>query len=122
MMNTLGLILLGMFAGTLSGLIGIGGGIVMVPTLVFLFGMSQHQAQGTSLAVMIPPVGILAAWEYYRDGYVNITTAGLLCVGFVAGGYFGGAIATSLSSVMLQKVFGIALILIGIKIVLAQHS
>lgn len=120
-MHIMGLILLGMFAGALSGLIGIGGGIVMVPTLVLLYGMTQHQAQGTSLAVMVPPIGILAAWEYYRDGYVNVTTAGLLCIGFFIGGFFGGAIATSLSSVMLQKVFGVALILIGIKMVLTFH-
>lgn len=122
MWNMVGLILLGMFAGALSGLIGIGGGIVMVPTLVLLYGMTQHQAQGASLAVMIPPIGILAAWEYYREGYVNVATAGLLCIGFVVGGYFGGALATGLSSVVLQKIFGVALILIGIRMVMTPHG
>ena len=121
-MNSLGFVVLGLVAGVLSGLIGIGGGIVIVPTLVMLYGMSQHQAQGTTLAMMVPPVGILAAWEYYRDGYVNISTAGLLCLGFVVGSLGGAAIATSISSAMLQKVFGIALILIGLKMVLTHPA
>lgn len=65
-------LLLGLVAGTFSGLIGIGGGVLIVPALVFLFGLSQHQAQGTTLALLVPPIGLLATWEYYRHGYVNL--------------------------------------------------
>jgi uncharacterized membrane protein YfcA len=80
-MNMLIYLILGIFAGTLSGLVGIGGGIVIVPALVFLFGFSQHSAQGTTLALMVPPIGILAAWTYYQQGYVD-RIAGFICAGF----------------------------------------
>jgi len=69
----------------MSGLIGIGGGIVIVPALVFLFGMSQHLAQGTTLALLVPPVGILAALTYYNQGYVDLKAAGLICAGLLRG-------------------------------------
>ena len=78
-------ILLGLVAGVLSGLIGIGGGIIIVPALVLLFGMTQHNAQGTTLALLIPPIGILAAWTYYKAGYVDIRVAALVAFGFFAG-------------------------------------
>jgi uncharacterized membrane protein YfcA len=71
-------VLLGLVAGVLSGLIGIGGGVIIVPALIFLFGLSQHEAQGTTLALLIPPVGILAAWTYYKQGYVNLEIAGFM--------------------------------------------
>jgi len=74
----------------MSGLIGIGGGIVIVPALVFLFGMSQHLAQGTTLALLVPPVGILAALTYYNQGYVDLKAAGLICAGLFTGGWLGG--------------------------------
>src|SRR3990170_2654945 len=99
-------ILLGLIAGALSGLIGIGGGIIIVPALIFMFGFTQHQAQGTTLAMMVPPIGILAAWAYYTQGYVDIKAAALLCAGFVIGGYLGGKAAVSLSTPVLTKAFG----------------
>jgi uncharacterized membrane protein YfcA len=89
---------LGLVAGVMSGLIGIGGGIVIVPVLVFLFGFSQHLAQGTTLAMMVPPIGILAAWMYFKEGYVDLSVAAVLCVGFFFGGWFGAKVATGLSS------------------------
>jgi uncharacterized membrane protein YfcA len=110
-------ILLGVVAGVLSGVIGIGGGVVIVPALVFLFGMSQHQAQGTTLAMLVPPIGILAAWAYYKQGYVDIRIAALVALGFFIGSLGGAKLATSLSNDVLQKVFGIAILLIGLKMV-----
>ena len=99
-------ILLGLVAGIFSGLIGIGGGIIIVPALVFLFGFSQHHAQGTTLALLVPPIGILAAWTYYRSGYVDLRTAAYICIGFMLGGWLGAKLATWLSGAALEKVFG----------------
>ncbi|MDD3365510.1 MAG: sulfite exporter TauE/SafE family protein [Syntrophomonas sp.] len=116
MSNILPYLILGLLAGILSGLIGIGGGIIIVPALVFVFGMTQHQAQGTTLALMVPPVGLLAAWSYYTRGFVDFKIAGLIIVGFFIGGLVGGKIAVGLSSSILQKVFALALFFISIKI------
>lgn len=111
---------LGLAAGILSGLIGIGGGILIVPALVFFFGMSQHQAQGTTLAMMVPPIGILAAWTYYKHGYVDLKVAGLLCAGFFFGGLIGAKAATQLSNPVLEKVFGVVLLLISLKMIFSK--
>jgi uncharacterized protein len=120
MANTLALVLLGLIAGYLSGLIGIGGGVIIVPVLVFLFGLSMHQAQGTTLALLVPPIGLLAAWTYYKQGYVDLRIAALICAGFILGGLFGANTATNLSNVTLQRIFGVALLLIGAKMVLVK--
>ena len=106
-------ILIGVFAGMASGLIGIGGGIVVVPCLIYIFGFSQHMAQGTTLAMMIPPIGLLAAWAYYKQGHVNLPVAGLICLGFVLGGYLGAKFAIGLPEVILRKIFGVCLLLIA---------
>ena len=111
---------LGLVAGVFSGLIGVGGGIIIVPALVLLFGMSQHQAQGTTLALLVPPIGLLAAWTYYKQGYVDVRIATFICIGFFLGGFFGAKVATGLSSPVLEKVFGIALLLISLKMIFAQ--
>ena len=79
----------GLVAGILSGLLGIGGGIFIIPALVFLLGFSQQMAQGTTLAMMVPPIGLLAAWAYYSKGYVDLKVAGLMCIGFFLGGFRG---------------------------------
>lgn len=113
-------ILIGLIAGVLSGLVGIGGGILVVPALVYLFGFTQHQAQGTTLAMMVPPIGILAVWAYYSQGHVDIKTAALLCAGFVVGGYIGGKAAVSLSSPALTKVFGGVLLVVSLKMLLSK--
>lgn len=113
-------ILLGLVAGIVSGLIGVGGGVIIIPVLVFLFGMSQHEAQGTTLALLVPPIGLLAAWQYYKEGYVDLKIAGLICAGFFFGGLFGANLATGLSSRMLEKLFGVALFLISLKMILAK--
>ncbi len=85
--------------------------------LYILFGLSQHQAQGTTLALMVPPVGILAAWTYYKNGYVDLPIAAFICIGFLFGGFIGAKMAITLSNVVLEKIFGIALLLISIKMV-----
>jgi uncharacterized membrane protein YfcA len=113
-------LLLGLIAGTFSGLIGIGGGIIIVPALVFLFGLSQHQAQGTTLALLVPPIGILAAWTYYKQGYVDLKIASLICIGFFFGGLLGAKFAIKLSNTTLERVFGVALLLIALKMIFAK--
>ena len=110
-------IALGLAAGALSGLMGIGGGIVLIPALVYIFGLTQQQAQGTTLALMIPPIGLLAAWTYYRQGYVNLQIAIFVCLGFFIGGLFGAKIAMGLNNVILQKLFGALLLLVGFRMI-----
>lgn len=114
MLRIIGFLVLGLFAGTFSGVIGIGGGVIIVPALVLLFGFAEHQAQGTTLALLIPPVGILAAYTYYRNGFIDWPVAGLICAGFFIGGFLGAKMAIDLSDGMLQKVFGAVIIVIGI--------
>ena len=113
-------VLLGLVAGALSGLIGISSGIIIVPALVFLFGMSQHHAQGTTLALLVPPIGILAAWTYYKAGHVDVRIAALVALGFFAGSLLGARIATNISETTLERVFGVALLLIALKMIFAR--
>ena len=113
MVSILLYIAIGLFAGIISGLIGIGGGVIVVPFLIFLFGYSQHLAQGTTLAMLIPPIGLLAAWAYYKQGFVNLPVALLLCAGFVVGGLLGAKLAITFPENILRKVFGFAMALIA---------
>jgi uncharacterized protein len=113
-------LVLGVVVGVLSGIIGIGGGIVIVPTLVYLFHMSQHKAQGTSLAFLLAPIGFLAVWKYYQAGNVDVKAAIFIGLGFVIGGYFGGAWAQQLSDITLRRTFGGILLLVGLKMVLQK--
>jgi len=115
-----GYLILGLLAGVLSGLVGLGGGFVIVPALVFIFGFSQHQAQGTTLALLVPPIGLLAAWTYYRQGFVDIRVAALIAVGFVVGSLLGARYAMTVSNETLEKVFGVALVVIGVKMILGK--
>jgi len=110
-------LLLGLAAGVLSGLVGIGGGIIIVPALVLFFGLSQHQAQGTTLALMVPPIGILAAWTYYKHGDVDLRIAALVAAGFFLGGLIGARFATGLSNNVLEKIFGVSLLLVAVKMI-----
>jgi uncharacterized protein len=113
--NPYHLIALGMGAGALAGLLGIGGAIVIIPILVLVFGMTQQQAQGTTMAFLTLPVGILGAYVYYERGLVNVSWALLLTAGFVVGSFVGARIATTLSNELLQKIFGVVLIVLGIR-------
>jgi uncharacterized membrane protein YfcA len=120
MMHILLFLLLGLAAGTLSGLIGIGGGTIIVPALVFVFGFSQHLAQGTTLALLVPPIGILATLTYYKQGYVDLPIAAYICIGFFFGGLIGAKMATYFSNVVLERIFGIALLLIALKMIFSK--
>ena len=120
MVNVLLYVLLGLGAGTFSGLIGIGGGTIIVPILVFGFGFSQHLAQGTTLALLVPPIGILAAWTYFNQGYVNFGAAAFICLGFFFGGLLGAKLATGLPNTVLERIFGVALLLIALKMIFAR--
>jgi uncharacterized protein len=115
-----GYLMFGLIAGILSGLLGIGGGIFIIPGLVFLMGFSQKMAQGTTLAMMIPPIGLLAAWAYYKAGFVDIKVACLMCIGFFIGGFFGAKFATALSGITLSRIFGVAMLIVSIKFILAK--
>jgi uncharacterized protein len=113
MINLILFLIVGLTAGMMSGLIGIGGGIVIVPCLIYIFGYSQHMAQGTTLAMLIPPIGILAVLAYFKQGHVNLPVAGILCLGFVLGGYLGAKFALGCSEVILRKIFGICLLFLA---------
>lgn len=119
-MDILGFILVGLAAGILSGLLGIGGGILIVPSLIFLFGLTQHTAQGTTLALMVPPIGLLAAWTYYKQGHVDVRIAGLICLGFFFGGLLGAKCATAIDATLLKKLFGAALLVTAIKMIFTK--
>jgi uncharacterized protein len=108
-------IALGLIAGIISGLLGIGGGIIVIPALVYIFKMTQHQAQGTTLAFLVLPIGLLAAIVYYKQGYVDIKAAMFICIGFFIGGLFGAKMAIGISDIVLRKVFAVALLLISVK-------
>lgn len=113
-------IIIGIAAGTLSGLFGIGGGIIIIPALVFLKGFSQLKAQGTSLMVMLPPVGILAFMEYYKKGNTDLTAGIVICITMLLSAKFGGQLANVLPMNIMKKAFGIFVILIGIKTFLGK--
>jgi uncharacterized membrane protein YfcA len=119
-MNIAAYLLVGLVGGVLSGLLGIGGGIIIIPALVFLFGFSQEMAQGTTLAMMIPPIGIMAAWVYYNKGCVDLKVAGIMCLSFFIGGLLGAKFAVNISGPMLTKVFGVALLLISLKMIFGK--
>lgn len=109
------LILLGVIAGALSGLMGVGGGIIIIPGLIFLLAFSPKLAQGTSLGILLLPVGLLGVIQYYKQGYVDLRIVALISLGFIAGNYFGSKIALSLSQDILKKVFAIFLIIMAVK-------
>lgn len=106
-------LLVGVVVGIVSGVVGIGGGILFVPALIWLFGMDQYKAQGTSLGALLAPVGILAFYEYYKRGNADLRIALLLAAGFIVGGYFGAVGAQAISEVWLRRIFALTLIIIG---------
>ena len=114
------LIAIGIISGIMAGMLGIGGAIIMVPALVFVMGLNQHTAQGTSLAVMLPPIGIIAAFNYYKAGQVNIKFALILAAAFLIGSYFGSKFALNLPQPVLKKIFGILLILVAAKMLFSK--
>lgn len=109
------IILVGIAAGMLSGLVGVGGGIIIVPALIYFVGFSQKTAQGTSLALILLPVGILGALQYYKQGHIDFKVVGFLALGFIAGSFFGSKIALSLPQDTIKKIFAVLLIIVAIK-------
>lgn len=107
-------LVLGLCAGTLSGMFGIGGGTILIPGLVFLAGLTQHEAQGTTLAIMLLPIGLLAVMRYYQSGHVHFYIAAFICAGFVIGGLLGANIAIALPNLALKKAFGIFLMIVSL--------
>ena len=116
------LFVFGVGIGILSGLLGIGGGIVLVPGLIFLFGFSQAEAQGTSLAVMIPPIGIFAALVYYQNGFVRLPVVGLIALGFILGAYLGAKQVPHLSLDYLRMAFGGLMLYLGFTFLLSSSG
>jgi len=103
------LLVIGFAAGTLSGLVGVGGGIIIVPALVFFLGFTQQEAQGTSLGLLLLPVGVLAVMNYYNKGYIDIKVVGVMSLAFVAGGWLGSKLAVQLSEETVKRIFAIVL-------------
>ncbi|MCC7319150.1 MAG: sulfite exporter TauE/SafE family protein [Bacteroidales bacterium] len=109
------LIAIGLFAGVFSGMIGLGGGLIIIPALMYLLHMDQHAAQGTSLALMLPPIGLMAAYNYYKAGALNIQFAAVIAIAFFVGGYFGSRWALNMPEALLRKIFAVTLIAVAIK-------
>ena len=114
------LIVIGLLAGILSGLVGVGGGIVMIPLLIIFLGLTQHQAQGTALFAMLPPIGILAAINYYKAGFVKWEYAAVIALTFVIGGYFGSKLSLSLPPQTVKRVFGVIMLIGAIKLIASK--
>ncbi|MFI5155185.1 MAG: sulfite exporter TauE/SafE family protein [Chitinophagales bacterium] len=116
------IILIGLAAGMLSGLVGVGGGIIIVPALVFFLGFSQHQAIGTSLGILLLPAGILAVMNYYKKGFIDLKVVLILFIGYVVGSYFGSNISLNVSQDALKKAFAIMLIITAVKMLFFERS
>lgn len=122
-MSSLGVaggVLLGVVIGVVSGVVGIGGGALMIPALVFFYGMSQIRAQGTSLAILVLPIGLFAFWNYWKAGHVDLRLALLIAAGFAAGGYLGGLWAQHLPEVLLRRLFAGLLVVLAVRIAFAR--
>jgi hypothetical protein len=114
------LIVIGIITGFMAGMLGIGGAIIMIPALVYFLGLSQQMAQGTSLAVMLPPIGIIAAYNYYQAGQVNLKFALILAAAFIVGSYFGSKLAINIPQPVLKKIFGVLLLLVAAKMLFSK--
>lgn len=118
-MNNLIIVIIGFAGGIAGGLLGIGGAVVMIPALILVAGFDQLTAQGTTLLAMIPPIGILAALEYYKAGHAELKTAAIIAAGFIIGAYFGSKIALNINPQILKKIFGVLLLYISIKMIIS---
>lgn len=118
-MNTvITLLFIGLAAGILSGFLGIGGGIIIVPSLVYFLGMNQHAAQGTSLVMFLMPIGILGAYNYYKGEQMDVKYAVIMALTFIAGSYIGSKISLQIDQATLKKTFGILMLVVGIKLLI----
>ena len=115
------LVCIGVAAGIMSGFIGVGGGIIIVPALVYFLGLTQHQAQGTSLLLMLPPIGIMAVYNYHKYGQLDskmMIYAGIMIVTFVIGGYIGSKLSLKLSPELVKFIFGFIMLYVAIKMII----
>jgi uncharacterized membrane protein YfcA len=115
-------IMVGIAAGVLGGLVGVGGGIIIVPALVYFLGFTQKTAQGTSLGLIMLPVGILGVLQYYKQGHVDFKVVGILAIGFFIGSFFGSKVALWLSQETVKKIFAVLMILIAVKMLFFDRS
>jgi hypothetical protein len=112
--------IIGLAAGFLGGMVGLGGGIILIPALVLFLSMDQRMAQGTTIAIMLPPIGLFAAFNYYRAGYVNIKYALVIAIVFMAGGYLGSKLALNLPVAILKKMFAVLLLVIAARMIFTK--
>jgi uncharacterized membrane protein YfcA len=118
-MDNLILLAIGLVAGVFAGMFGIGGGLIIVPALMYIVKVNQLQATGTSLAALIPPVGLLGALEYYRNGYMNVRFAALIAIGLFVGAIFGAKIMIGLPPMVAKRIYAIFLLAIGTRMLIA---
>jgi len=116
------LVIIGMMAGVFGGMFGVGGAIVMIPALVYFLGVDQQTAQGTSLAVMLPPIGLFAAYNYYKAGHVDLWYALIIAVTFMIGGYLGSKIALHLPENLMKKLFGLVLLVTALQLLFSRQG
>ena len=119
-MNIILYFLVGIFAGVLSGLLGIGGGTVIIPALVYIFGYSQHKAQGTSLVALLLPVGLLGVIKYYKEGDVNLSMGLVIALGLFIGAYFGALAAGKISDILLKRIFGAFFLILALRMLIGK--
>ncbi len=119
-MDIVNALLIGLLAGILGGLFGIGGGSLLIPALILVMGFSQHMAQGVSLGAMLPPIGVLAAYKYWKEGNMNWRVALLISAGFILGGYIGATIANKINPKLMRKMFGIFLMIIAVQMIIKK--
>ncbi|MFT7611353.1 MAG: putative membrane protein YfcA [Parvicellaceae bacterium] len=116
------LVLIGVTAGIMSGFVGIGGGIIIVPALVYILGISQFEAQGTSIVLMIPPIGILAAMNYYKADAINWKYAAIIAATFVVGGYVGSKLSLKMDETLLKLIFGVVMLIVAVKMIISGFA
>lgn len=119
-MNIAIYLIIGLVSGICGGFFGLGGGAILIPALVFFLGFTQHQAQGTTLAILVPPIGLLAAIRYWQGGNVKLDVASFICLGFFLGGWIGAHFAHQISDIILKKSFGFFLLFISIKMIFTK--
>lgn len=120
MNETIALLIIGLLGGIIAGSMGVGGGIIIVPALVFFLSLNQHQAQGTSLAVLLFPVGAFGVWNYYKEGYINFKYVFIIAAAFIAGSYLGSLISVNLPEKTLKITFGLLMLFAGFKMIFAK--
>jgi len=114
------LLAIGLIAGIASGMVGIGGGLIIVPALVFFMNQSQHTAQGISIGMLLLPVGFMAAYNYYKAGNFNMLYSILIGLGFIGGAYIGSRVAVTIDPLLMRRIFGVLILIMAIKLILSK--